>query len=250
MGNNDHPKYGFEYDGEHTDDYNIIVTRRFRHAGPPLDHSTLSIPFMEGEYPTRIDSRGATIELELFVESDGPEDLRDKIRDISAWLKPTIDEYFRPEPKPIIFTDEPEKRWMGYPVTRLELSEKANRAEGSINLFCPNPFAEALETRTTGPEDENEGTVPSPPIITVTMTESSDDLKVQYENKELFLDKELETGDVIVFDKTKRLVLVNDEDAREDLTYTSRWFDLKPGNFSITTDPDSTVEVEFREMWR
>jgi len=248
MGNNN-KKYGFKYDDQHTDNYNMLVLQRFRNAGPAKENHYLTIPYRAGALPVRVDNLGKNIAIEFTITGEDPEDLREKLRDLAEWLQPELDNTFRPVPKELIFNDDNDKRWLAYLATGIELEEKGNRAFGSMAFFAPVPYMEALETKETGATGENTGTVEAPPFIIVTMTESSNDLKIEYNDKMLLLDQQLETGDVVKFDTEKRLVLVNDVDARGDLTYTSRWFNLKPGSFEITSTPAATIVVEFRERW-
>lgn len=250
--------YGMAYRGIHSDSKSVVIRRADRSASPYVDSVTMDIAGYPGSYPVRVDDRGRVIPVEYVLSADGPEDMRVKAEALADWLRPVIDEDNRPEPVELIFDDAPDRRWMAYPVGQISLAEVIKFGKGRIEFFCPTPYAEALTEQITGLADTNLGTEPVPPLITVTVTSAGgiNDLKLGLgsSSKFIYLEGVFAQNTAIVFDKKKRLVTVDSVDAREDLHYTTRWFDLPPGPFTINTTPagggNIAVSVKFRERWR
>jgi len=242
------------YKGVHLSDLSLdaYVSSAGRNAGAPADNQFLSIAGRDGDYPVIQDDRAKVITVLIRVHTASPAALRSALRALAGWLKTTKDEFNEPIPEPLIFDDEPDKRYMAFVENEIRAEDFVGSSDLLVSFVCPSPYAEALNTKTTGASSTNNGTVPTPPIITVTVSTSMASLKVQLGTRYLLLGKALSNNDVVVFDKAKRLVTVNTVDARGDLHYTRRWFDLPPGAFTITTDPVSglSVQVEFRERWR
>ncbi len=244
----------FTYRGIHVNDlpFDIdVYTRKYNYV-PPYVSRTMHIPGMDGDHPVMLDAEGQRILVGLYAYGD----MRGIGRDLLGWLQAKRTGLHTPLPQALIFDDEPDKRYMGYPERVENRGEVAGIADYQVTFLCPMPYAESVTARTTGISDTNNGTVPTPPVITVTVTDPAGiaDLRVELDasNYSLFLDRACVQNDVIVFDKTKRLVTVNDIDRREDLHFNRRWFDIPTGLFSLTMTPSGGIDVEvsFRERFR
>ena len=97
----------------------------------------------------------------------------------------------------------------------------------------------------------NDGTRPCPVRITATMTEAAPSLKVSLLPSEfILLTRALNIGNVVIIDTNARTITVNGADARADVSFTSTWFALPIGAFTLTAVPASTVlSITYRVRW-
>lgn len=98
----------------------------------------------------------------------------------------------------------------------------------------------------------NDGTRPCPVRITATMTEAVSELKITLAETGEFilLTRALNIGNVVIIDTNARTITVNGADARADVSFTSTWFALPSGAFTVTADPASTgIFILYRERW-
>ncbi len=231
-------------------DSNVYLVQR--DYSPPVENTVMPMPGMDGGYPVRTDVEPRLI-LVGFYAYGHPREIE---REVASWLRADRDALKKPLPAAIIFDDEPELRYLGYPHLVETKEEAARISEVQVTFICPMPYAESITTRTTEISDVNNGTVPTPPIITATVTAAAgiSDLRIDLDasNYSLLLDKACAQHEVIIFDKEKRLVTVEGVDAREDLHFNRRWFDIPTGSFSLTITPSSGVDVEitFNERYR
>ena len=93
-------------------------------------------------------------------------------------------------------------------------------------------------------------------LIEVVVAVGESDLEASFTNltgatdPTLTIDQAYSVADTVVIDTNLRTVTVNTVDARADVSYLSDFFKLPVGTFTLTPDPASTVEVEYRERWK
>jgi len=246
------------YRGLTSDTYSLVITHVNRSAGPYVENITVDIPRHAGSLPVRVDDRGRLIRVDFALLTDDLEDMRDKVESLADWIRPVIDENNIPQAEELIFGDAPARKWLAYPVGQTPLDEAIKLGRGYIDFFCPSPYAYALSQEVKTVDGENNGTEPTPPIIEVTVTKGAGiaDLKVQLDGTDKFLliDGPFPDATKIIFNKETRLVTVDGTDARVDLHYGSRWFDIPAGDYEIVTTPVTGVDVativKFTERWR
>lgn len=247
---------GFSYKGSHSDSYSLIATDVRRGLSPSREHVTVNIPAYNGLYPLRLDDQGRIIDVRFALKGTSFADVRSKAEEAAGWLSPERDQNNAPIPSPLVFDDALNRRWMAYPVGRIDMEEILYTGMGLISFACPAPYAEAtIWKQVSGKSGTNEGSVETPPWIEVTVTNSTGitDLKIELDNsdKYLLLEGAFAQNEVIVFDASKRMVTVDGVDARGALHYNRRWFNLYPGSYSLTTVPASGIDVEvfYKERW-
>ena len=233
------------FNGIHSSDPSldiISVMRASRPISPGHDARVLSITGMDGVIYQGKDRKPQFITFRFVFDSDSYADKRTAAREIAAWLDTE-------ELSPLIFDDEPDKRYMAIVIDEIDVEEILLTGIFYVTLFVPSSYAESTTTKTASP---NEGTAETPCIITVTMTSDDDSLKITLDETGEFvlLNHDLYVGDEVIIDTNARTVTVNDVDVRADLSYLSDYFKLPRGTFTLTPDPVSTVEVEFRERWK
>ena len=124
-----------------------------------------------------------------------------------------------------------------------------------IEFVCPSPYAWSTAVKTAGP---NEGADSTPCIITCTVAQQTESLRVRLvetgqfillQRHEIYWPVTLQAGDVVTVDTARELTLVNGVDARAGVNVLSDYFQLPPGQFAITTEPAADLQIEFRERW-
>ncbi len=198
------------------------------------------------------DAEPKYITCEFYLHGATVETYRGYVRSIAEWLSVGLAQ--------LIFEDEPSVYYMARPVGSVEDEQTLLLGRGKITFVVPSGYAEAVTTVTaTAFPAENAGTLPCHGIVTVTMAQAADDIKITLAEtgEYILLIKDavrwpvsLEIGDEIVIDTDKRLVTVQANDARAGVSYLSDWFKIPTGDFSITTNKLADVEVTYRELYR
>lgn len=166
-------------------------------------------------------------------------DKRAQLRQIAAWLN-------QQECKQLIFSDEPDKFYLARPSAMVNPEEIGNRVWLDIVWVCPDPYAYALTTKTSSP---NEGTAPTPVIIAALITDDTDHLQITLGDQYIRLETDLVTGDKIVIDTAQGWVELNGLDARQYVTADSDLYLLLPvGAFTLAAD-GATLKTLYRERW-
>lgn len=214
---------------------------------PATRDATLRIPGRDGVFDFGRDYRSREIRIELLMAADTVEGLRDKVRHIADWLNVK-------EAKPLIFSDEPDKRYMARPTGGVRLEQIINSGLAQVNFLLPDVYAESTEEQTTGSTGVNEGTVETSCVIEVELLSHTTEgyLKVilNETGEEIIVHHYFQAGDILEIDTAKRLVKINGEDERPLVDVDSIFFKLPPGNFSIVTDHEQTsVTVKYRHRW-
>jgi len=186
------------------------------------------------------------ISCSFLIVGNSSEVLRQRVRNVAAWLNVA-------EAKPLIFGDEPNKRYMARPINIVSANRKVLTEECSVVFMVPEGCAESVTTKiaTVFPAT-NEGTIPCPAIIKAVMPSPAEYFKIELVNgnKYLLINTELVQGDTITIDTRRHLVLINEIDARVYLTAASTYPTLPPGEFSFITEPAGVpLTVEYCERW-
>ncbi len=126
--------YGFTYDGIHSSSKGIIVTSVQRDILPKITSRTITIPGRPGAYYTDSEYDMRQIRVEIVFLEKSLTDIRTKVRDIAAWLKPEV-------LKPLVFDDEPDKTYLAVLSEGSEIEEIVYTGKGEITFICPDPYA-------------------------------------------------------------------------------------------------------------
>lgn len=158
---------GFTFGGRHCSEFGVTMRSKDRPILPELRHNDMEIPGRDGvldlghnTYAVRI------IEIACFVTSENLPSFRQRLREIAKWLSTK---------SLLSFDDEPDKTYYGRIYSAVSLEQIL--ANGSFTLiFECDPMAQGKTVveyvGMLGDQDErllyNEGTAPSPGIITIT----------------------------------------------------------------------------------
>ena len=243
----------FEFNGRRADDPDLGIYRVLRVFFPLLPGTTdrlLSIPGMDGAYDFGRDLQPRTIKVQFVMKHGTPEDLFSHAREVAAWLNVG-------KVKKFIYDYEPDKYYMARPQGTVSLDRLMNKIGiVEVTFIAPDPFAYALEAKVADTFPAvNAGTAPCPALITATITEQTDTLKIMVQETgdfiELNPDSDFGPGDTIALDTAQRTATLNGADIRADVTILSTPGLLLPrGEFTLTANPASAeIEIEYRERW-
>lgn len=209
---------------------------------------TIEIPGMDGFWDQGYNLSAALIRVQLYLSTTTVQELRNNLRSIAAWLSPRL-------VQPLIFADEPNKQYYARRTGEVRATGEERRRYVPIEFVCPSPFAWSTTVNTAGP---NNGTAETPCIITCTVTQQTESLRVRLvetgqfvllQRHEIYWPVTLQAGDIVTIDTARELTLVNGVDARAGVNVLSDYFQLPPGQFTITTEPAADMQIEFRERW-
>lgn len=190
------------------------------------------------------------IPVTFMVLGNSLEGLRDKVDELNLILN-TENE------APIIFSDEPSKTYYGILDGSPNWEEiiSIGRGRGTIYFVCSDPKKNGLEKTYDFINNQvtlqNNGTASSFPIYNVTFTASATDFKVQLGDKYVRVIRNFVVGDQLVIDSRTRKIIYNNLVNMPLLDLRSRWFELLPGQNTMSVSPTNkaNVSVTFQERW-
>lgn len=243
----------FEFNGTRADDSDLGIYRVLRVFFPLLpgtEDRFLEMPGMDGAYDFGRDLQPREIGVQFVLKQDSPENLFKYARKIAAWLNVG-------EAKRFIYDYEPDKYYMARPQGIIDFDRLMNKIGIiEVNFIAPDPFAYALESKVADTFPAvNAGTASCPCIITATVAEQTDSLKIALQETgeyiELIPESDFTPGDIVTLDTAQRTATLNGADIRADVTILSTPGLLLPtGEFTLTANPASVeLEVEYRERW-
>lgn len=224
-----------------------IFHRVYRQILPGTRDRLLAIPGRDGIYDGGRDLEQLIIPCEFVLQTTSPAELRQRARAVAAWLNVR-------EAKELIFSDEPELRYMARPTGPVDIEQIIGIGIVKMSFLVPAGYAEAITATTVNGSSGNyPGTLPAPTIITLTAA-AGDGLTVtqdQYSAPKPFirlLDQEFVGGETVIIDTEKRLVTVNGADARPGVDIDSDFenFKLLPGGFVVGAEGGAIESIVYR----
>lgn len=157
---------GFTYNGVHSSNYGLNVLSVQRGILPPITARLLDVPGRPGSYYQGRQVGARTITVDVQVTALDYADLRAKVRAIAAWLMPG------PDPKPLVFDEEPDKTWYAVLSGDTDLDEVVAVGNGKLTFIAPDPVAVGPEHTVALPATVNPaGTAETYPIIRATVNQ-------------------------------------------------------------------------------
>ena len=247
----------FTFNGVHVTNASLGVLRQTVRTIFPLlpetmDHS-LEIAGCDGAYDQGYTYKSRPIRAQFLIRRNTPEELLQYARTVAAWLNVI-------EAKPLTLDREPDKFYLARPRGGVPL-DRILRSGGFCDVlfiaFNPKAFAlDAVTDAATGTiQAENTGTLSCPVLITATMAAVSSTLKITLDETDEFIlltpeAGDLQIGDTVIIDTNLRTCTINGVDARDDISFSSTWFWLPVGEFTLSALPVSTdLEITYRERF-
>lgn len=138
------PKINGQYIEDILEGYTTVITSG--REGLPAELNTYSVGSADG---TKVKSSyfpARNIEVEFVLQGNSMEDLRAKLTKLNNIL--SIEE------ADVIFNDEADKFYTGYPLMQDSFEDYKNAAKGKWTLYCAYPFKRSVGVRTLTSRDE------------------------------------------------------------------------------------------------
>ncbi len=199
-----------------------------------IETKTVTMPSRDGSYYVRKRLPDKPLEVDYIIETDGLEDIRDKMDQLNAIL-------VEGEVVPVIFSDEPDTTYYAYLNGDIDDDEHYFITSGTIP-FMRNPYKYKPEKTITDDAGtitvNNDGVKNKNLIITATFSASATDYKITKNLTGEFVRVifGFSAGDVLELDFTKRKVLINGNVQMPTLDISSTWFSLDKGSNTLIID--------------
>lgn len=190
----------------------------------------------------------------------GPRDIKVSIN-IGARAKPKALEVARrlvgwaasDKPCPLILNHEPDKYYLAICSACTPKAFKHTFLVLDFTFTAPDPRAFAMEERSAAAGEASmiEGTAWTQPVTTHTLTESVSRVRYTLDGERYVeLVGSLPAGSVIQIDHAARTVRVNNLLRPALLDYVhSRWFEMQPGEHTITASAPGAAIITWRDTW-
>lgn len=234
--------YGFTYDDQHTDAFNLTVENTFHTLTPPLNTQMLTVPKRPGAWYFRTDYGPRVIQVDIVLKSDSLINFRPDVRAISGWLDPSQG------PRSLIFDNEPDKTYQAVLYTNggdpPNITQMVLLGKTSLYFMCPDPYAyDAMEqtvtisSGTTSEAITNDNTE-TQPIITVTFSTTASSFKITKQETGEYVNViyNFAANDQLVIDCDKGLVTINGINQMNALDINSDFFSLSNGTNTLEID--------------
>lgn len=204
---------------------------------------TMDIEGKAGSYFLRKTHGVRSIEVEMAILGDSPEDLMDRAEQVADWLDSE-------KPEPLVFEDEPEKTYFAIVDGAVDLDEQLKNGFFSVSFLCPDPYAYGVEKQHNLNEGQNvvnyQGTAPVYPTIETTFSVAKNDFIISNGEDKVEIEFPFEAGTVLELDFHTGKVLVNGSLNLPIMTLDSDFFPLKKGDNTITVSSNSLVTYKER----
>lgn len=128
------------------------------------------------------------------------------------------------------------------------------RTRVQLKARDPRKYTQAQNTRTNGGTATNNGTFPTPVLITVTAsgaTSTSLTITNSTTSKSIFVTTALANNDVLIIDTFLHSVKLNGVEKRGMLGVGTDWWLLNPGanTLAITNGTNTSIQFQWRDAW-
>ena len=239
---------GFTFNGQHSSTFGVAIKSKNRQLLPAVNDRYIEIPGRHGSFHFPGELQDRIIELECTFIGTSRQDLREKARQIAAWL-------YTVERAVLSFDDEPDKYYLAKVDNAIDLSQMFVLATFNLNFRC-EPFAYGEEVKESFVGDAvtvtNSGTAETPPIFTATFTAAANEWKVTLGSKYVRVVRDFQVGDILEVNCATGAVLVNGMRSMFFLDWqNSEFFTLAPGNNDLTVLPAGVcaTEIKWSPRW-
>jgi len=185
------------------------------------------------------------VRVRLFLDpgykpgSSGLSELRHRLR---AWLCAT-------EGGTLVLPDDPELEYHDAVLTAAgEWSQLFEDGRGDLAFTLFDPVAYGAERSEAGMAFEVGGTWPTWPVFEL-VADAGSAVQVACDGKGVRIERDFAGGEVVRIDCAGEDVTVDGIDARADVTMSSNFFSLEPGDCELAFSGCSSHAVTFRERW-
>lgn len=209
------------------------------------------IPGRKGSIRTSKRKKERKLGITFTLKGDSLANLREKTDELSSILNTEDD-------VPITFSDEPDITYFGIYGEDPDWKEVLYRGEGTIYFICSDPDKIGSEKTYDISNDTvtvvNNGSAETKPVIKARFSVSVSDFIITHSEsgKSVRVIRNFAVNDVLEVDFPKEKIILNGIVSMPSLDVSlSDFFDLKPGNNTLTITPAgvATTEITFKERW-
>ena len=247
--------YGFEVDGERSEDYGIILEDLEHHFGAEHKSSEYTVPGMDKVLYSRLNIDKKEITIEISVDSCDLKEtmpLIDKIVNKLTNKREPLSN--RPIPKSIIFDHLDDRRFWYIIEDSFDDEVEAGIYTAKIKLIIPDGTAEAVAETISGSVGQTNGLISIHPKITLINTVNNQ-LIISEEQQGLTFscyDERIESGDTIHIDNENRTIMLQKQgsstsvDLKDSVDFMSDWIFIE-GKYEFTSPTSAIVNVAYYE---
>jgi len=240
--------YGFSFNGRHCSEFGLAVKSKNRQLLPTSNDIYVDIPGRHGSFHFPGELQDRVIELECAFVGTSRENLREKARQIAAWL-------YTKEKAVLSFDDEPGKYYYAKLDGAINLEQLFVLATFTLTFRC-EPLAYGAEAQADFVSDQatitNPGTFEALPIFNATFTAIASEWKVTLGTKYVRVVHSFQISDTLEVNCATGAVLINSGRSLDKLDWqNSEFFALAPGENTLTITPPAvcTATVRFNPRW-
>ncbi len=235
-------KYGFSFDGRHSNDFGIVMKSESRPIIPSVDDRHITVPGRSGSilFPGALQDIEHTIKC-AHIESS-LEALREKSLRLADWL-------CTKERAILSFDDIPGKYYRGKVVGVVDPEQLATAQQFELTFRC-EPHVYGAEMQKNFTDDAvtvyNQGTAETPPCFVATFSAAASEWKVvNYQGYYIRVARQFQAGDILEINGATGAVYVNGARAMDKLDWQySKWFPLRPGENTLNVAPAGVCETK------
>ena len=179
----------------------------------------------------------------VAIKANDPMELEKIKEDMAAWL-------IHDEPKPLIFPEEPDRTYYAVVDGSFDPDEIVRIGKGTIPFVCPDPYKYGQEVTATAGTVINAGSVESNPHFSIRFTGTTQNFTLtNQQGKAIKIIWNFVQNDLLVIDTAARKITINGLLKMTALDLSSNWFNLLPGENTITATGSANTTVTFRPRW-
>lgn len=246
--------YGFEVNGERSEEYGIYFTSITPNLGTKNEISEYSITGSDKSIVNRMNITPKEIEIEFALdECDLEEELAiadDVISKLFTNKRNVLTN--KPTLKYIIFDNMPDKRY--WFVRKDDIDDKIDDGSytAKIKLYIPDGTAQVIPLVSTGSAGATNGLISIEPIIHLqSTTDGKVEINENYTKQSLLInDTNIKSGDIITIDNEHRKVTVkragsvDEKDITNNVDFSTTWFKLR-GEYNFKSNTAIITDVQF-----
>jgi len=225
----------FNFDGETSSNFGIIVKDVRRQLLPGSNHKLLKVPGRAESYVMPRELRDREIRIDCIITSNSLTGLQQKVLDTAEWLQ-------KNEYKILSFSDQPDRYYRAILVEPVDMEQIVSIGQFTLH-FVAEPLAYAAEETVDFVNDivivNNRGTFESRPSFSATFMGAAAEWKVTSpDGNYIRVVHSFLTGDTLEVNTAAGAVHINGNRALDKLDWqNSRFFSLRVGESTLTISP-------------
>ncbi|MDD3892959.1 MAG: phage tail family protein [Bacteroidales bacterium] len=229
----------FNFDGETSSNFGIIVKDVRRQLLPGSNHKLLKVPGRAESYVMPRELRDREIRIDCIITSNSLTGLQQKVLDTAEWLQ-------KNEYKILSFSDQPDRYYRAILVEPVDMKQIVSIGQFTLH-FVAEPLAYAAEETVDFVNDtiiiNNQGTYKSQPSFSVEFITDASEWKITGpDNNYIRVVHNFEAGDKLKINSGS--IWINGNNALSKLDWqNSRFFPLRVGENNLFILPTNVCKT-------